>query len=38
MKKLFAVICGIVALCAALAFGDWALNHRRGGTANLLTI
>ncbi len=38
MKKLFAVICGIVALCAALAFGDWVLNHRRGGTANLLTI
>lgn len=39
MKKLFAVICGIVALCAALALGDWALNHRRGGSsANLLTI
>ena len=39
MKKLFAVVCGIVALCAALALGSWALNHRQGGgSARLLTI
>lgn len=39
MKKLLVVICGILALCLALALGDWALNNRQDNSSTkLLTI